>query len=196
MQRKIVLASQSFRRKQLLEQIGITDFEIRESAYEEDMTLNKKPVELAEFLAYEKAKEVAQHYEDAIIIAGDTMIFMDDKVYGKAKSLEEAKKMLLTFSGQKIGCVSGLAMIDAKSKKEIITHGIGWLKFRDLSEEEIVDYLQTENDILKVAGAFNILSKGAILMEKTEGDFFSIVGLPINKVYLGLKGFGVNVLKN
>ncbi len=193
MQRKIILASQSPRRKQLLEQIGLTDFEIRESAYEEDMTLDKTPIELAKFLAYEKAKEVAQHYQDAIIIAGDTMVFMNNKVYGKPKNLEEAKKMLQTFSGQKIGCVSGLAMIDTKTKEEIITHGIGWIKFRNLAEEEIDEYLKIEENILGFAGAFGLLNKGAVLVDGTEGDFFAIIGLPINKVYLGLKDFKMKV---
>jgi len=121
------------------------------------------------------------------------MIFMDDKVYGKPKNLEEAKKMLLTFSGQKIGCVSGLAMIDSKSKKEIITHGIGWIKFRDLDEVEIDKYLKAEESVLGFAGAFGLLNKGAVLIDSTEGDFFSIIGLPISKVYLELQELGVKV---
>ncbi len=195
MKRQIVLASQSPRRKQLLEQIGLTDFIIQESAYEEDMSLNKTPTELAEFLSLEKGKEVANHYDDAIIIAGDTMIFFEDQVIGKSKSKEEAVQTLMKFSGQKVGCVSGLAIIDAKNNRKIVDHGIGWVNFRKLNSKEIIDYVNNEKNILGFAGGFGLLNKGAILIDSTEGDFFSIIGLPLAKLYLGLKEFGVDTLK-
>ncbi len=195
MKRQIILASQSPRRKQLLEQIGLTDFIIKESAYEEDMTLTKAPEELAEFLSLEKAKEVANHYDDAIIIAGDTMIFFDGKVIGKAKSKKEAIKMLTKFSGQRVGCVSGLAIIDTKNNRKVVDHNIGWVNFRKLKSKEIIDYVNNEKNILGLAGGFSLLNKGVMLINSTEGDFFSIVGLPLVKLYLGLKEFGVDTLK-
>ena len=195
MKRQIILASQSPRRKQLLEQIGLIDFIIQESTYEEDMTLGKTPEELAEFLSLEKAKEVANHYDDAIIIAGDTMIFFDGKVIGKAKSKKEAIKMLTKFSGQKVGCVSGLAIIDTKNNRKVVDHGIGWVNFRKLNSKEIIDYVNNEKNILGFAGGFGLLNKGAILIDSTEGDFFSIIGLPLAKLYLGLKKLGVDTLK-
>ncbi len=195
MKRQIILASQSPRRKQLLEQIGLIDFIIQESTYEEDMTLGKTPEELAEFLSLEKAKEVANHYDDAIIIAGDTMIFFDGKVIGKAKSKKEAIKMLTKFSGQKVGCVSGLAIIDTKNNRKIVDHNIGWVNFRKLNKKEIIDYVNNEKNILGFAGGFGLLNKGAILIDSTEGDFFSIIGLPLTKLYLGLKKLGVDTLK-
>ncbi len=195
MKRQIVLASQSPRRKQLLEQIGLTDFIIQESAYEEDMSLNKTPTELAEFLSLEKGKEVANHYDDAIIIAGDTMIFFEDQVIGKSKSKEEAIQTLMKFSGQKVGCVSGLAIIDTKSNQQIVDHNIGWVYFREFKKEEITEYVNSEENVLGFAGAFGLLNKGAVLVDHIEGDFFSIVGLPLTKMYLGLKKLGIDVLK-
>ncbi len=195
MKRQIILASQSPRRKQLLKQIGLTDFIIQESAYEEDMTLDKTPEELAEFLSLEKAKEVANHYDDAVIIAGDTMIFFKDKVIGKPKNKEEAIKMLTKFSGQKVGCVSGLAIIDTKNNRKIVNHDIGWVNFRKLDKKEIIEYVNSEENVLGFAGGFGLLNKGAILIDSTEGDFFSIIGLPLTKLYLGLKDLGVDILK-
>ncbi len=192
--RKIVLASQSPRRKQLLEQIGLCNFEIKESAYKEDMTLDKSPEDLAGFLALQKGKDVAKHYEDAIVISGDTMVFYDNKVFGKPKTKNAAVEMLQTFSGQKIGCVSGLAIIDTQSKKEFVTYNSCWLNFRELSFNEIEQYVKVEKNILGLAGSFNILSQGSILIDSIDGDFFSIVGLPLGKLYLGLKEFGVDVL--
>jgi septum formation protein len=194
MSRKIILASQSPRRKQLLQQIGLEDFEIQESAYKEDMTLNKSPRKLAEFLAFQKAKDVARRYKEAIVIGGDSIIFLDGKIYGKAKDKQEAVKMLQLFSGKKVGCVSGLAIIDIKNGKRIVTHGVGWLQFRKLSLKEIEKYVRKEDNILGVAGGFNIVNKGAVLIDSIEGDFYSIVGLPVTKLYLGLKELGVDIL--
>jgi septum formation protein len=196
MKRKIVLASQSPRRKQLLEQIGIVNFEVRESEYEEDMTLNKSPEDLAEFLALNKAEEVAEHYESAVVIAGDTMLFLNNKVLGKPKSEKEAQEMLEKFSGQRVECVSGLAIIDTATNKKIVTHNTAQLQFRELSRKEIKKHLIAEKKILTLAGGFNILNVGAILIESMEGDFFSIMGLPLTKLYLGLEKMGVDVLED
>jgi septum formation protein len=192
--RKIVLASESFKRKQLLEQIGLVDFEIRASEYEEDMTLDKEPIELAKFLALRKGRDVAKHYQNAIIISGDTIAVFEGKVFGKPKDKQEAVKMLKLFSGKKVGCLSALALIDTKNKKEIVTDNIGWMKFRKLSLKEIKNYVETEENVLKFAGGFGLMNKAAVLIESVEGDFFSIIALPIEKLYLGLKKLGVDVL--
>ncbi len=193
--KKIILASKSERRQQLLKQIGLTDFIVRESDYQEDMSLDKKPAELAKFLAMGKAKEVASHYEDGIVIAGDTMVFLADKVIGKPKDKNEAIAILTKFSGKRVGLISGLALIDVKTGKAISDYGIGWVKFRKLTAKEIADYVSSEKDILNFAGGFGLLNKGAILAEAVEGDFFSIIGLPLAKLYLGLKKLGVDILK-
>jgi len=89
--KKIILASQSPRRKQLLEQIGLK-FEIDPSNYEEDMTLNMEPAKLAEFLSQGKAKEVAARHKNSIIIAADTFCVLDNKLMGKPHTKEKAKK--------------------------------------------------------------------------------------------------------
>ena len=193
--KKIILASKSERRQQLLKQIGLTDFIVRESDYQEDMSLDKKPAELAKFLAMGKAKEVGGHYEEGIVVAGDTMVFLADEVIGKPKDKNEAVNVLTKFSGKRVGLISGLALIDVKTGKAISDYGIGWVKFRKLTAKEIADYVSSEKDILNFAGGFGLLNKGAILAEAVEGDFFSIIGLPLAKLYLGLKKLGVDILK-
>jgi len=154
------------------------------------MTLNKTPEELAKFLSSEKAKNVAADYEDAIIIAGDTFIIHKGSMIGKPKDVTEAIKMLKEFSGKKIKVISGLAIIDTGNNKIINDYGVGFVNFRNLSNEEIEKYAATPES-LRSAGAFTIAGRGCILAASTEGDFYSINSMPLVKLYLGLKKWGL-----
>ncbi|MDX9913562.1 MAG: Maf family protein [Candidatus Moranbacteria bacterium] len=194
MQRKVVLASKSYWRKTLLEQIGLNDFEIMESDYEEDMSALDNPRELAKFLALKKSEAVANKFDDAIILSGDTFIVFEGKFIGKPKDSEDAKETLRLFSGKEVTAISGYAVIDTKTKKVINDFSEGTAKFRELSDEEINDYVAT-GEPLSLAGSFGIMKRGVALFESTSGDFYSIVGFPISKVYLALKEMGVNVFK-
>ena len=196
MKRKIILASQSPRRKQLLEQIGL-QIEIHESEYEEDMNALDDPRELAKFLSLEKAKDVAKHYDDAIVIAGDTFTVFDGKFIGKPKNEETAKEIIRTFSGNEHYIVSGFTIIDTKNDKIVNDFGEAKVRFKELSEKEINDYVNfAKDEIMGMAGAYSLLSKAAPLVEGVEGDFFSVIGLPLNQIYVELKNLGVNVYDN
>ncbi len=191
--RKIVLASKSPRRKYLLELIGL-DFEIRESEYEEDMKAKKNPFELAKFLALKKAEDVAKYYNDAIIIGADGIIVFENEILGKPKDKDEAKFFLKKFSGKENIAYTGFAIIDTKTGKTINDYGKTILKFRNLSDEEIKNYVKYE-EVENLAGGYKVHGLGGILFEKIEGDFFNAMGLPLVKVYLALKEMGVDVLK-
>lgn len=193
MRRKIILASKSPRRKALLEQIGL-DFEICESAYEEDMTAMKDPHELVKFLALNKARDVGRHYEDAIIIGADTFVIFKDKFIGKPKDKQDAKKILQNFSDQEHEVVTGFAIIDTKNNIEINEVGTALVKFRKLSEEEIDNYIITGEPMTR-AGAYGLMERAAVLIEGVRGDFYSVVGLPLNKVHINLLKLGVDSLK-
>lgn len=194
MQRKIVLASKSPWRKSLLEQIGIKDFQIMESDYEEDMSALENPIELVKFLALKKGEAVAKNFEDAIIISGDTFIVFEGKFIGKPKDNEDAKQTLKLFSGKEVSAISGFAVIDTKSGKIINDYGEGLVKFRTITDEEIDDYLAS-GEALNLAGSFGVLKRAAVFMDSFSGDFFSIVAFPINKIYLALRDLGVDALK-
>ncbi len=194
MTRKIVLASKSPRRKQLLKQIGLQNFIIHKSDYKEDMTAIDNPRELVKFLALEKCKDVAQHYPNAIIIAGDTFVIFNNKFIGKPKDKNDAKKMLKNFSDKEHLIVSGLAIIDTKSNKTITDIGEAQVKFKKLTNKEIEDYISL-GESLQMAGAYGLANRGAPLIDSIKGDFYSVVGLPLNKLYLGLKKLGVNIYK-
>lgn len=195
MQRKIVLASKSYWRKTLLEQIGIKDFEVVESDYEEDMGALDGPRELAKFLALKKGEAVARKFDDAIILSGDTFAVFDGKFIGKPKDSEDAKRTLKMFSGKEVMAVSGYAVIDTKGGKVINDLNEGTVKFRDLSDDEIDDYVAT-GEPLNLAGSFGIMKRACVFVESTTGDFYSIVGFPIGKIYLALKEMGINSFKN
>ena len=186
--RKIVLASGSPRRKRLLEQIGL-EIEICESNFNEDSVKLADPIELAKFLALKKAETVAARFEDAIIIGADSVVIFDGVALGKPKDEAQAKRILRELSGKENRGITGYAVIDTKNNVMVNNHSEAIVKFRNLSDEEINEYVAT-GEPLDMAGAYGLMDKGAILMESVSGNFYSIVGLPINEVYLELRKMG------
>ena len=183
--RKIVLASRSPRRKRLLQQIGL-EFEVRESDYQEDMSKISDPIELAKFLAFKKAENVAKNYKDAIVIGTDTFTILDNKFIGKPEDKADARKILKNFSGREHKVITGLAIIDTKNGQTVKTTGEAIIKFRQLDDQEIEDYIKT-GEPLDTAGGYNIMSRGAILMESLRGDYYVVVGLPLSQLYVELR---------
>ena len=186
--RKIVLASRSPRRKRLLEQIGL-EIEICESNFNEDSVKIADPIELAKFLALKKAEAVAARFDDAIIIGADSVVIFDGVALGKPKDEAQAKRILRELSGKENRGITGYAVIDTKNNVMVNNHSEAIVKFRNLSDEEINEYVAT-GEPLDMAGAYGLMDKGAILMESVSGNFYSIVGLPINEVYVELRKMG------
>ncbi|MFA5916933.1 MAG: Maf family protein [Candidatus Gracilibacteria bacterium] len=192
--RKIILASKSERRKHLLKQIGINDFEIVESNYEEDMCLSCDHRELAKILSLNKGLDVAKKYDDAIVISGDTFVVFDGKFIGKPKNKQDARNTLKSYSGKDVLVISGFAVIDTKTNIIINDYSEVLVRFSAITDEEIDDYIETGEPMDK-AGSFGMMHKGAVLIDSINGDYYSVVAFPINKIYLALKELGVNVLK-
>ncbi|MCX6723436.1 MAG: Maf family protein [Candidatus Staskawiczbacteria bacterium] len=190
--KKIILASASDRRKHILEQVGL-EFEVDPSSYEEDMSLEMEPRKLAEFLSLEKAKDVAKKHKNAIIISGDTFCVFNNKIIGKPYTTEKAKETLRDFSGKSHTVVTGFSIIDTESGKQISKSIETKVYFKNLSEEEIDAYIAT-GEPLEKAGAYGIQHRGALFVEKIEGDFYNIVGMPILPISEELKNFGINIL--
>ena len=175
----------------MLEQIGLK-FAVCESAYEEDMNALEDPYELVKFLARKKGEDVARHYNDAIIISADTFIICDGVFIGKPKTRDEAREILKKFSGHEHEAVSGYAIINTKTGKIINDFGSARVKFRKLSNDEIEGYIDTGEPFDK-AGGYGLQDKAAVLIEGILGDFYSIIGLPLSKVYVGLREMGVKI---
>ncbi|WP_340818302.1 Maf family nucleotide pyrophosphatase [Methanolobus sp. WCC4] len=189
----IILASASERRKELLAQLIGRDFEVRVSSYAEGTVDGLDPTELVMHHSREKALDVAGGFKEGIIISADTVVICDDKVLGKPEDEEDARTMLSMISGKDIKAVTGLTVLDVASGKLITEHEMTVVRMREMSGKLIDAYVNTGEPMGK-AGAFAIQGKGAILVERIEGDFFNVVGLPLFRLSGMLEGFRIDVL--
>jgi septum formation protein len=189
--KQIILASTSPRRHDLLRQIGLK-FKIVPSKYEEDMTLNLHPHKLAMFLAKGKAQEVAERRKSGIVIGVDTFVVFNKEVIGKPHNKIKAKETLKKISGKTLKVYSGVAIINAKTKKEIVDYEISKVKIRKISPSEIRKYIDTKEPLDK-AGAFGMQGLGAIFVEKIDGCYSNVVGLPLHNLEKNLTKLGMDI---
>lgn len=183
---KLILASASPRRKELLEKTGLP-FEILPAKGEEIIT-KELPWEIVEELSFQKAKEIAaQQKEDCIVIGADTIVAKDRKIMGKPKDEEDAFAMLSELSGDQHQVYTGVTLIKTGAKEQVITFSEKTeVFFYPMSEEEIRAYIKSKDPMDK-AGAYGIQGKFAIHVKKIDGDYYNVVGLPIGRVYQELK---------
>lgn len=190
--KKIILASSSPRRKEILAKLKLP-FEIKVSNYEEDMTLAMPPGELAEHLSAGKAKAVADENPHAIVIGADTFVVYNNQLLGKPEDPESAKEMLEMLSGKQNEIVTGVTIIDSDSSKTVSFHEATKVFMIKLSPKIIEAYIKTGEPLDK-AGAYALQELGALLIEKIEGDFFNAMGLPLRRLVHEFESFGVKVL--
>ena len=189
----IILASASPRRKELLERIGLK-FEVEPSNYVEDIHSGAKPHELAQKISLEKAKAVAnKHKKNAIIIAADTFIVCEGEILGKPHTENEAKKMLEAINGKPHSVITGFTIIDTENNKELSKSAETKVYVRRLSSSEIDAYVKSREPLDK-AGAYAIQGLGSVIVDRIDGDYYNVIGLPLSALTEGLKEFGVNIL--
>ena len=188
----IILASASPRRKELLSKTGLK-FRVDESSYEENLKLTLKPDKLAIFLAREKARDVARRHRNALIISADTIVVLNSRVFGKPRSRKEAKEMLKALSGKAHTVITGYTIMDTGSGEELSGSVKSKVFFKVLSEREIDAYIKSGEPLDK-AGAYGVQGLGAVIVRRIEGDFFNVMGLPLNSLAESLKNFGISVL--
>jgi septum formation protein len=191
--RHIVLASASPRRKELLEKLGLK-IEVDPSESSEDLSGNLSPEDLAKSISVEKAKTVASRYPDAVIIAADTFGVLGKKLLGKPHTGEEARKMLLEMSGKSHRVITGFTVLDTRTGKIVTKSTETRVYFKKLTRSEIDLYVNTGEPLDK-AGAYAIQGLGAVIVEKISGDYYNVVGLPLNALTEVLKEFGIKVLQ-
>ena len=188
----IILASASPRRKELLEKIGLR-FEVEPSNYEEDMPSALEPHEFAQKISLEKAKVVASKHKNAIVIAADTFIIFGSQILGKPHTEKEARKMLETISGKPHSVITGFSIIDTGTSKTLSKSVETKIYIRKLTLAEIDAYVKSKEPLDK-AGAYAIQGLGSVFVEKIEGDYFNVIGLPLSALTEALKEFGINIL--
>lgn len=189
---KIVLASSSPRRKELLKQAGITFTVMPADLDEENLELSGTPAQRAEQLAFMKAMAVAKTLERGLVIGADTIVVCEGEVFGKPGDESDARRMLGMLSGREHQVVTGIALLDAASGTASIGHEVTRVRFSKLSSSEIEAYIKSEEPYDK-AGSYAVQGKGALLIEGIDGCYTNVVGLPLGKLYSMLKESGVKV---
>jgi septum formation protein len=193
MQRKIVLASSSPRRHQILSDLGLI-FEVDPtSKYEENDLEGEAPEAIVMRHAQGKAREVAARHNDAIIIGVDTLGVMDHQVLGKPKSYEEAFTMIKALQGRTHEVMSGICLLDTKTGLEKVQCQVTEIDFSTLTDKEIEAYLKHE-EYLDKAAAYGIQGKAALFVSGIRGDYFNVVGLPVAALNRMLKHFDINLM--
>ncbi|MBR2714653.1 MAG: septum formation inhibitor Maf [Ruminococcus sp.] len=176
--RKVILASASPRRRELLKEI-VSEFDIVVSNADETILHDMAVEEIPRFLATLKACDVAQNHKDEVVIGSDTVVVVDSQVLGKPKDENDAFSMLKMLSGRKHQVMTGCAIVCGE-KKHSFTE-ITEVEFFELSDDEIRDYIKTKDPMDK-AGAYGIQSKGKTLVKGIFGDYYNVVGLPIGRL--------------
>lgn len=188
----IILASQSPRRKELLARLGLV-FTAIPANIEENITSFQFPQKAVQEIAFHKARYVSDLLNDGLIIAADTVVVLKDTILGKPVDEKNAFKMLTSLSGQEHTVVTGICLMDAASGAFQVDSESTKVRFRELSDTEIRNYIATKEPMDK-AGAYGIQGRGAVLVDRIEGCYYNVVGLPLTKLYLMLEGFGINLL--
>jgi septum formation protein len=187
----IILASNSPRRKELLRQIGL-DFRIDPADVDESVLPGESPEGYAVRVALDKARVAAARAGTGIVIAADTIVVLDDEILGKPADAGDAERMLMKLSGKVHRVITGVAVMDAATGKALARSSTTRVWFRGLAPREIISYVATGEPLDK-AGAYGIQERGALLVEKIDGCYFNVVGLPLSLLGELLGNFDVDV---
>ncbi len=188
---QIILASQSPRRRELLERMGLAPFSVIPARGEEIADPALSPPELVEELSRRKAAEVASSHPDSLVIAADTVVSIDGLVLGKPRSEEDAVRMLSRLSGREHTVYTGLTL--RLGSRADTGHEAALVRFRPLSPADIDHYVATGEPMDK-AGAYGIQGYGAMLVEGIQGDYYNVMGLPVCRLARMLADFGLDPL--
>ena len=182
---RIVLASGSPRRQELLNRIGITDFDIRVPQTDEHYPTGLTPAQIVEYISREKADAAAKLCTpEEIVITADTMVFLDDQRLGKPQDEADALRMLTALQGRRHTVCTGVTV---RQGDRVLTES------EATGDDEIRQYIASGEPMDK-AGSYGVQGKGALLVERLEGDFFNVMGLPVLRLSRMLAQFGIKLL--
>lgn len=189
----IILASGSPRRQELLGRMGITDFTVRVPEVEESYPAGLSPEETVCYISREKSDAARLLCdENELIITADTMVFLDDKRLGKPKDEAQALEMLTALAGRRHMVCTGVTV---RRGNVILTRAQSTdVYFRPATERELRAYIRTGEPMDK-AGAYGVQGKGSLLVRRIDGDFFNVMGLPVEMLAEMLKTFEIDLLE-
>lgn len=187
--KRIILASASPRRRELMQQAGY-EFEVQVS-HKEETYISETPDDIVKELALLKARDIAEQNEakDLVVIGADTVVAYQGAILGKPSSKEDAFAMIQSFQGDKHQVYTGVAILsyDEEGNETVVNHAVKTdVYVNSMTDEEIWKYIESDN-VMDKAGSYGIQSGFAIHIEKIEGDYFNVVGLPISYIYNILK---------
>lgn len=184
---RLILASGSPRRKELLQQMNLS-FDIITSNVTEDFPENEKPENIVMYLANKKAEAIFEKEDEAVIIGADTIVISNGNLLGKPSSPDEVRYMLSSLSGKSHQVYTGVSIISKEKTCQFFesTHVTFW----ELTKEDIDAYIDSDEPFDK-AGGYGIQGYGAMLVKKIDGDYYNVVGLPISRTIRELKRFGI-----
>lgn len=188
---KFILASKSPRRETLLKAIGIRPFVVPSEVDEDGILEKEGPEEAVIFLARAKAENVSKSHREDFVLGADTLVFVDGEILGKPKSDEDAKRMLRKISGRTHQVYTGVALYSPKDRTVRSDFDCTSVKIGKLSGREIDWYVSTQEPRDK-AGAYALQGAGGIFVQEICGDYSSVIGLPLPKVYGLFKSAGAD----
>ncbi len=180
---KLILASASPRRAALLKQAGIPHRVILSDLQVEERTELINPAESAVYLALQKAQRVAAVLREGIVLGADTVVYHRGELLGKPADRNEARRMLHRLSGGRHSVFTGLALVDARTNKQesVFAETRVWMR---ALEDELIDAYVATGEPMGKAGAYAIQGKAAVFVERIEGCYFNVVGLPLYQLFL------------
>ena len=183
---QIILASKSPRRRKLLKQIGLKFKSFSVDLHEEILD-GEHPIQTVKRLSLHKMEEAAKKVKDGILITADTIVVLDKEIIGKPKNEKDAFKILSKLSGRTHEVYTGFAILNMRTKQKIVSYAKTKVTFRKLTKTEILEYIKTGSPMDK-AGAYGIQDDfGAVFVERINGCYYNVVGLPIQKLYIALQ---------
>ena len=175
--RDIVLASASPRRRDILRTLGLS-FAVEPSEVDETVIAGVRIADVVAELALAKARDVASRHSEALVLGADTLVELDGAILGKPSSPQDARRMLGLMSGRRHRVVTGLVLLDPASDKARSRNVETLVSFRQMAPSEIDAYVATGEPLDK-AGAYGIQGLGAAFVERIEGDYYNVAGLPV-----------------
>ncbi len=185
--KRFIVASASPRRRELLQNAGFS-FDVIPSDADESINEALSPEETVMLLAKRKAVNIFEKNTDAVVLGCDTVVELDGIILGKPENAENAKEMLLSLSGKTHNVHTGVCLKSSEKEKTFVS--TTKVEFYDNSEDIIDRYIAT-GDPMDKAGAYGIQTIGSVLVKGIEGDYFTVVGLPVAKTVRELESFGV-----
>lgn len=187
--KQIILASSSSQCQELFKKLGI-EFAVQASDFDEESVEMGDPRRMAETLALAKAKTVASNKRNAWIVGADTIVVLENEIFGKPKNQKHAREMLKKLNAKPHSVITGFAVYDADTHKFSVGSEETLVHFKPLTDLEIEAYVKSGEPLGK-AGGYAIQGLASFFIEKIEGDYTNVVGLPVDAVAKHLADFGI-----